>query len=301
MIRSNSRLSDTFLTAVAPMSWGTTYIVATEFLPAGHPLLVAAMRSLPIGLLLTIGLRKLPKGIWWLRMLILSGLNIGVFQALLFIAAYRLPGGVAATTGAIQPLLVVLSSWVILNSRPTRMSFLAAISGLIGVGLLVLDPSAQLDTIGIVAALGGAAAMGLGTVLVKQWQPKVSLIVFTAWQLAIGGALLLPVALITEGSFTEITRTNWWGFIYLGVIGTGLAYALWFRGINRLSPSAASYLGLLSPVVATLIGFVFLKETLSAIQIVGIVIVLASVVIGQQVNTQDRYSLKQRHRRRSLQ
>lgn len=66
------------------------------------------MRALPIGLLLTIGLRKLPRGIWWLRMLILGGLNIGVFQALLFVAAYRLPGGVAATTGAIQPLLVML-------------------------------------------------------------------------------------------------------------------------------------------------------------------------------------------------
>ena len=63
MKATTSRLPDILLTALAPMSWGTTYFVATEFLPAGHPLLVASMRSLPIGLLLTIGLRKLPKGI----------------------------------------------------------------------------------------------------------------------------------------------------------------------------------------------------------------------------------------------
>lgn len=63
-----TRLSDILLTALAPISWGTTYAVATEFLPPGHPLLVASMRSLPIGLLLTIGLRKLPKGNWWWRM-----------------------------------------------------------------------------------------------------------------------------------------------------------------------------------------------------------------------------------------
>lgn len=279
-----ARLSNILLTALAPISWGTTYAVATEFLPPNHPLLVASMRSLPIGFLLIIGLRKLPKGNWWWKILILGGLNIGVFQALLFIAAYRLPGGVAATAGAIQPLLVGLFAWQILSLKPNRLSFIAAIAGFIGVGLLVLEPSVKLDTIGIIAAIGGAVAMGLGTVLVKRWKPPVSLMVFTAWQLTVGGLILLPIALITEGTFTELTKTNLWGFIYLGLIGTGLAYALWFRGINILSPTAASYLGLLSPVVATLIGYVFLQETLTAIQLIGLATVLVSIVIGQQTS-----------------
>jgi len=285
MAASTSRLSDICLTAIAPISWGTTYVVATEFLPPGHPLLVAALRSLPIGLLLTLGLRKLPQGIWWPRMLILGGLNIGVFQALLFVAAYRLPGGVAATAGAIQPLLVGLFAWIILKDKPSMLSVLAAIVGFIGVGLLVLGPGAQLDAIGIIAALAGAVTMGLGIVLVKRWHPPVSLIVFTAWQLAIGGLMLLPIALVTEGSFTTFSRTNLWGFIYLSLIGTGLAYALWFRGIERLNPGAASYLSLLSPVVATLIGYLFLQETLSIVQMIGVAIVLASVFVGQQASS----------------
>ena len=282
MKASASRLSDILLTALAPISWGTTYVVTTEFLPPGHPLLVASLRSLPIGILLTLGLRKLPQGVWWWRMLVLGGLNIGVFQALLFVAAYRLPGGVAATTGAIQPLLVGFFAWSLLGRKPSGLSVVAAIAGFIGVGLLVLGPAAQLDPIGILAALAGAGAMGLGTVLVKKWHPPVSLIVFTAWQLAIGGLMLLPVALIAEGPFEEITRLNLWGFIYLGLIGTGLAYALWFRGIDKLTATAAAYLGLLSPVVATLIGYVFLRETFSITQLAGITIVLASVVVGQR-------------------
>ena len=124
--------------------------------------------------------------------------------------------------------------------------------------------------------------MGLGTVLVKMWRPNVSAIVFTAWQMAVGGFLLLPVALITEGPFTELTRTNLWGFVYLGLVGTGLAYALWFRGIGRLSATAVSYLGLLSPVVATLIGYVFLQETLTGVQLAGVAVVLVSILIGQR-------------------
>jgi probable blue pigment (indigoidine) exporter len=287
---SKSHLSNILLTSLAPISWGTTYVVATEFLPPNHPLLVASMRSLPIGLLLTIGLRKLPKGRWWWRMLILGGLNIGVFQALLFVAAYRLPGGVAATAGAIQPLLVGFFAWAILSVKPSKISVIAAISGFIGVGLLVLGPSAQLDTIGIIAALAGAGAMGLGTVLVKRWKPPVSLMVFTAWQLTIGGAMLLPIALITEGPFTEVTRTNLQGFIYLGIVGTALAYALWFRGIDKLSPTAASYLGLLSPVVATLIGYLFLQETFSPVQMTGVAIILVSIVIGQQASSSKKKS-----------
>ena len=240
MKTSNTDFSNIFLTALAPISWGTTYAVATEFLPPGHPLLVASMRSLPIGILLTIGLRKLPKGDWWWRILVLGGLNIGLFQALLFIAAYRLPGGVAATAGSIQPLLVVFFAWIILNDKPSKLAIMAAIIGFVGVGMLVLSPAAELDAIGIIAALCGAGAMGLGTVLVKLWKPPVSLIVFTAWQLTVGGLMLLPIALITEGAFTEITKTNLWGFIYLGLIRTGLAYALWFRGIRKLSATAAA-------------------------------------------------------------
>lgn len=276
-----ARISNILLTALVPISWGTTYAVATKFLPSDRPLLVASLRSLPIGVLLTIGLGKLPQGVWWWRIFVLGGLNIGIFQALLFVAAYRLPGGVAATAGAIQPLLVVWFSWLILSKKPARLAVIAAIAGLIGVGLLVLSPDAGLDTLGIIAAIAGAGAMGLGTVLVKKWQPNVSLIVFTAWQLTVGGSILLPMAIITEGTFTELTRTNLWGFIYLGLIGTGLAYALWFRGIRKLSATAVSYLGLLSPVVATLIGYLFLQQTLTPVQLIGVGVIFISILIGQ--------------------
>jgi probable blue pigment (indigoidine) exporter len=278
------RASDILLTALAPTIWGTTYAVATELLPPNHPLLVAALRSLPIGLLMTAWLRQLPQGIWWWRILLLGSLNIGIFQALLFIAAYRLPGGVAATAGAIQPLLVVLFSGIILKEKPSKLAIVAAIAGFIGVGLLVLSPAARLDGVGIVAAIAGAATMGLGTILVKRWQRPVSLLVFTAWQLTVGGIMLLPIALVVEGPITHLSTINLLGFIYLGLVGTGLAYTLWFRGIDQLKVSAVSSLGLMSPVVATLIGFVLLNQTLAPIQLMGMAIVLMSVAIGQKTN-----------------
>jgi probable blue pigment (indigoidine) exporter len=138
--------------------------------------------------------------------------------------------------------------------------------------------------VGIIAALTGAVTMGLGTVLVKRWKRPVSLLVFTAWQLTVGGIVLLPIALVIEGPLTHLSSTNLLGFVYLGLIGTGVAYALWFRGIDKLKASAVSYLGLISPVVATLMGFVLLHQTLTLIQLIGMAIVLTSVLIGQRTN-----------------
>jgi probable blue pigment (indigoidine) exporter len=274
------RLSDLLLTALAPMIWGTTYVVTTELLPPNHPLMAAALRSLPIGMLLIIWSRKLPTGIWWWRILLLGSLNIGIFQALLFIAAYRLPGGVAATAGAIQPLIVGWFSWLILNEKPSQLSIVVGITGLLGVGLLVLSPTARLDLVGMGAAIAGAATMGLGTVLVKRWKRPVSLLVFTAWQLTVGGIVLLPIALVVEGPITHFSSSNLLGFVYLGLVGTGIAYALWFRGIEKLNAGAVSCLGLMSPVVATMLGFVFLQQTFTPIQVIGMAIVLISVSIG---------------------
>src|SRR4051794_2612416 len=79
---------DLALTAVAPMSWGTTYVVTTSLLPPDRPMLAATLRALPAGLALLAFTRRLPQGIWWWRALVLGVLNFGAFFPLLFFAAY---------------------------------------------------------------------------------------------------------------------------------------------------------------------------------------------------------------------
>lgn len=277
-------MRDIGLTALAPVSWGTTYLIATELLPPDRPLLIATLRALPVGLLLATYSRQLPQGVWWWRSLALGALNIGVFFALLFVAATRLPGGVAATLGAIQPLLVAVLAWPLLGERPTAGRLLAAGAGVAGVGLIILGPEARLDAPGVAAALAGAAAMAAGTILTKRWGRPAPLLTFTAWQLVAGGLLLLPLALLVEGPPPALSAANVGGFIYLGVVNTGLAYALWFRGIERLSPARVTFLALLSPVVAVGVGALLLGEGLGAAQLAGILVVLASIVVAQRVS-----------------
>ncbi|MEK1927806.1 MAG: EamA family transporter, partial [Rhizobium giardinii] len=214
-----SSLPDIGLTAIAPAIWGSTYLVTTEFLPHGYPLTVALLRALPAGLVLLLVVRQLPQGIWWMRSIVLGALNFSFFWAMLFVSAYRLPGGVAATVGAIQPLIVVALARLLIGTAIRPLAIAAGAVGMAGVGLLVLTPGAALDPIGIIAALAGAVSMAFGTVLTRRWTPPVSNLTFTAWQLTAGGVLLLPVALLFEPALPMPTTANLLGIVWLGLIG----------------------------------------------------------------------------------
>jgi probable blue pigment (indigoidine) exporter len=273
---------DIALTAVAPLVWGSTYYVTTEFLPAGYPLTMAALRALPAGLLLLILARQLPQGIWWMRTFILGALNFTLFWALLFVAAYRLPGGVAATVGAVQPLIVVFLAALLLGTNVKASSVIAALIGIAGVGLLVLGSGISLDPVGLFAGIGGAFSMGAGTVLTRKWQAPVPLLTFAAWQLTAGGLLLVPLALLFEPTLPPFNAQSITGIVYLTMIGAALTYILWFRGISRIEPSAVSALGFLSPLSAVLIGWILLGQALTPTQIAGAGIVLTAIWLGQR-------------------
>ncbi|MBA3782565.1 MAG: EamA family transporter [Nocardioides sp.] len=276
--------SDLSLTAFAPIVWGSTYLVTTQFLPEDRPLLAATVRALPAGLLLMLVTRTLPHGIWWLKTAVLGALNIGLFFFLLFVAAYELPGGVAALVMSVQPLFVLLLGAVLLGARIRAGHVIACAMGALGVGLLVLRSEATLTTVGVLAGLGGALSMAAGIVLTKRWgrPPGTGLLGFTGVQLALGGALLLPAMVFLEGLPPKITGTNVAGFSYLAVIGALIAYTVWFRGIERLPALVVSFLGFFSPLTAAILGFVFLSQSLTLVQVAGAALIVASIVVTQR-------------------
>lgn len=278
------RTTDILLTALAPAIWGSTYLVTTVALPAGYPITMAALRALPAGLLLLALTGRLPSRAWLGRTFLLGGLNFSLFWVLLFVAAYRLPGGVAATLGSLQAMMVIYMARGWLGTPIRAGAVAAALTGVLGVALLLIGPDAALDPIGIAAGLGGAASMAAGTVLSRKWQPPISALGFTAWQLTAGGLILLPFALIMEPALPSLTMTNLAGLLWLGLVGAAATYALWFRGVARIDPGAVSMLGMMSPVTAVLLGWVVLGQSLSVIQGIGAVIVVGSVLAGQRAN-----------------
>jgi probable blue pigment (indigoidine) exporter len=278
----STTLKDAALTALAPVFWGSTYVITTEVLPPGLPLTAALLRVLPAGVVLLLLNRHWPAPGQWPRMLALSALNIGAFQALLFMAAYRLPGGLAAVIGAIAPLWVMGMAWTIDGRVPSRVAVVAGVAGVAGMALLLLSSGSAWDFWGVTAALAGMACMASGTFLARRWQPSLPVLAFTGWQLLLGGLMLAPLAWAIDPPMPELTASQIGGYAYLSGIGALLAYALWFRGIARLPTVAVSALGLLSPLTAVLLGWSLLGQTLTLWSLVGLTTVLASVVAVQR-------------------
>lgn len=269
------------MSALAPVIWGTTYIVTTQWLPADRPYSAAMLRCLPAGIVLIILARHLPVAREWFRLLVLAALNIAVFQALLFVAAYRLPGGIAAVMAAVQPLIVMALIWGIDGRKPGWVAAGASMTAVAGMALLLLTPAVAWDAIGVVAALVSACSMALGTWLAQRWRTTMPLLAFTGWQLLLGGLMLLPIAWAFDAPLPVLSAAQITAYVYLASFGTLLAYLLWFNGIAKLSPVAVSSLSLLSPLTAALIGWIALGQSLSAVPLTGFIIVLLSVLAVQ--------------------
>lgn len=272
-----------YVAALAPVIFGTTYLLTTQFLPPGRPLLAAMMRSLPTGIVLVAMTRTWPPRGWWGRFLLLSVLYCSLFFPLHFIAAYLLPGGVASVINSITPLIVVVLSVPLLRTTISPLDIIAGVLGICGVALLVLRSTAQLDGWGLLAMTTCVIMMGFSTVLTKRWghPPGWGAASFTGWTFLLGGLTLLPFTLIFEGLPTDLTARNIGGLVYLVLFSGILAYGLWFWGLQRLPASAVSFLSLLNPVVAAVLGWVVLDQVLNGWQILGAVIVLCSVLLGQ--------------------
>ncbi len=273
------------LTAIAPAIWGSTYIVTSQLLPPDRPFTAALIRCLPAGLLLLMMTRRLPARADWWRLLVLGALNIGLFQALLFVAAYRLPGGLAAVLGAIQPLLVMVLAWAVDGRAPAQITLWTAVAGVAGMAILLLSPQTRIEPIGVVAALAGAGCMAAGVWLTRRWQLRLPVLALTGWQLAIGGLMLAPAAWLADAPLPSLGLTQGLAYAYLSLAGALLAYALWFRGIARLPTVAVASLGLLSPLTAVVLGWVILSQSISGIALAGLVVVLGSVFAVQWTTT----------------
>jgi probable blue pigment (indigoidine) exporter len=120
-----------------------------------------------------------------------------------------------------------------------------------------------------------------GIVLGKRWPSPAPLLTTTGWQLAAGGLLALPFALVLEGLPPTLSVASLAGYAYLAIFGAVVAYALWFHGIRALPATRVTFLALLSPVVATALDWIVRGRRLTPLQAVGALIVLGSVVASQ--------------------
>lgn len=269
------------LTAVAPVAWGTTYVVTRHALPLDAPLWGSVLRALPAGLLLLAIARRAPQGSWWWRSAVLGTLNMGAFFALVYVAAQALPTSVASTVMATSPVAMMLVAWALLAQRPRLLGLAGAGLGLVGVAAMLLPGGAGVSAVGVLASVTAMLMSSLGFVLATRWSAGVDVVSSTAWQLVAGGLVLLPFAVAVEGGPPALDGRALLGFAYVSFVATAVAYLAWFTGLRHLPAGTVGLLGLLNPIVGVLLGVLYAGERLTGVQVLGVLVVLAGVLLGQ--------------------
>ena len=218
--------------------------------------------------------------------LLISGALIG-FNWMLLFEAYNYTSVATATLAYyMSPVFVVLASPFLLKERMTAKKGVCVAVSVVGMLLVsgIFSPQdGKNDFIGVLLGLG-AALLYASVVLLNKKITAISAYDKTVVQLSAAAAVMIPYLLVTEDFGSIVLKPlSLILLLVVGVIHTGLAYALYFGSFDKLSAQTVALFGYLDPVAAVILSALILKESMSVPQIIGAVLVLAAAVAGDLI------------------
>jgi drug/metabolite transporter (DMT)-like permease len=264
--------------------WGTTWpiikIALTEIDPFSMRTCTYALGSLT---LLAICLTKrrslhVPDARAWAHIVAASMLNIVAFPLL---TAF---GQLATTTSRVSilaytmPIWSVVLAWMFLGERLTRMQMLALVLCAGGLAILIYPLTAHGLPFGVVLTVIAAISWAGGTVYLKWAHIKADSMGVAMWQLVIAFFIVTAFTFAYQGGvdYSKAHPLALLAMTFSGVLGSGVAYGLWFAIVRRLPASTAS-LGVLSvPVIGVIMSMILLGERLTSADIVGFTLIFAA-------------------------
>ena len=283
--------------------WGTTFLGTSAMVQTMPPLLAAGARYFLGGVLLALilvilrGPAVLKVSRQQLGGSAFAGIGIiGIWGAIVAVALQHIPGGVAALIGATVPLWIVLLR-VTAGQRVGWRTWLGVAVGMVGVGAMLLPggtaPFAGENT-GQVVFWSAAVVVASMTYAYFSWRSRgldlpANTLTSTVYQLVWAG-LAIAVAGAVSGERVEsgsYSATSWAGFAWL-VLASLVGYGAYTFLIQNVPLSLVSTFAFVNPVVAVVLGWLFLGEPFSRSVIIGLIVVVGGttlVVLGEDRRT----------------
>jgi drug/metabolite transporter (DMT)-like permease len=216
----------------------------------------------------------------WLALLVMGALNNAIPFSLISWSQLRIDSGLAAILNATTPIFTVLLAHLVGDERLTARRASGVLLGFLGVAVLIgsaalahFDPT-DLAEVAILAAACSYAFAGLWGRRFRALPVEVA----ASGMLMGSTAILLPSAMILEHPWTAQPRLDSLAAIaVLGVIGTAVAYLLYFRLLARVGPTNLLLVTFLLPVVALALGAGFLGEQIRAAELFGLLLIMAGL------------------------
>jgi drug/metabolite transporter (DMT)-like permease len=188
-----------------------------------------------------------------------------------------------------MPVWGSLMAYVVLRERINMRSGLGLVLCVAGLAVLVypvMEKSLR-EPIGLLLAFGCALCWGAGTVYMKWARIKGDLLAVSFWQVAIGAVVFAILYPIFQGvpKFEALQWRTWEGLLFNGILGTGIAYFIWFNIIGRLSTATASLGALINPIVGVIGAVIILGDRPTVPDMIGFALIFsaaACVLIPQR-------------------
>jgi probable blue pigment (indigoidine) exporter len=275
--------------AVASVGWGLNFPIMKHLLTEWPPLssrgLCGIVGAAALALVAFARRQQLsvPRRMW-LRLLLVSTLQIGSWTAFMGLALLWLSASEAAVLGISIPVWVAFVAWPVLGERLSPLRALSLLVALAGIVVLIggngLEASVE-KLPGILCALAGAVCVAFGTVLTKHFPMAMPPLSLAAWQVGLG---CLPIAIVglavEHPQLAALSTTGWASMLYMTVIQFCLCYVCWFAALERLPAATASIGTLLVPVVGVLAAAAMLHEPLGLREIGALVVTLSGVAMA---------------------
>ncbi|XXG60460.1 hypothetical protein AAC387_Pa04g2364 [Persea americana] len=284
--------------------WGTAMVAMKEVLPKAGPFFVSSFRLIPAGVMLIAFAaargRKQPSGTAaWVWILLFGVVDAACFQGFLAEGLQRTSAGLGSVIIDSQPLTVAILAALLFGESIGVVGAAGLVVGVIGL-LLLEVPSLSFE--GGNSTLWGsgewwmllaAQSMAVGTVMVR-WVSKYSdPVMATGWHMVIGGIPLLAISVLNHdpavsGSLKELTSSDLLALLYTSVFGSAISYGVYFYNATRGSLTRLSSLTFLTPMFASIFGFIYLGETFSPLQLVGALVTVVAIYMVNYRNSIDQ-------------
>ena len=220
-------------------------------------------------------------------MLALSGAFIGINWILLFESYHYTTVATATLCYYMQPIFVILASPFLLKEKLTPKKVICVLVALIGMvfvsGVLQTGIPALSEAKGILYGLG-AACFYATVVLMNKKITEINAYDKTIMQLGMGAIVLSPYVMLTQNFSTatlSMTPSLWALLLFVGLVHTGVAYALYFDSMKDLKAQTLAIFSYIDPIVAIILSALLLKESMGLYGVIGAVLVLGSTFISE--------------------